>query len=263
MDPLAPRFARRPPGAALAPFVECYWSLTARQAPLWKSRILPDGSNDIIFDVANEGRPFVVGVMTRAELVPLAGRVDLLGIRFRPGGALPFLRVPLHELADQHVALDTLWGRQASAVADGVAAAPEAERITVLERLLLAQRAAAGADEILIHRAVQLMRHTRGGIGIRAAAHVLGVGERRLERAFDVAIGLSPKRFARVLRFLAAVREIGRRSRRPGAGLALESGYADQPHFTREFKRLAGITPAQYAAERRVGIVQDEDPRPA
>ena len=263
MVPLRPRFARRPPGEALAPYVECYWALTAEQAPLWKSRILPDGSNDIILDLSAEPRSFVVGVMRRADVIPLAGHVDLLGVRFRPGGALPFLRLPLHELADRHVALDALWGSRAASLIDAVATAPLGERVGVLERLLLANRAPAATDDDLIHRAVTLMRRTRGGIGVRAAAQALGVGERRLERVFDVAIGLSPKRFARVVRFLGAVREIGRRSLRPGAALALDAGYADQPHFVREFKRLAGVTPAQFAAERRVGIVQDEDPLPA
>jgi AraC-like DNA-binding protein len=261
--PLRPRFARRPPSEALAPYVECYWALTADQAPPWKSRILPDGSNDIILDLSAEPRSFVVGVMRRADVIPLAGRVDLLGVRFRPGGALPFLRQPLHELADRHVALDQLWGSRAGSLSDAVATVPRGDRVAVLERLLLANRAVAMTDDDLIHRAVVLMRRTRGGIGVRAAAQALGVGERRLERVFDVAIGLSPKRFARVVRFLGAVREIGRRSLRPGAALALDAGYADQPHFVREFKRLAGVTPAQYAAERRVGIVQDEDPLPA
>jgi AraC-like DNA-binding protein len=247
----------------LAPYVECYWSLTAEHAPPWKSRILPDGSNDIILDLSAEPRPFVVGVMRRADVVPLAGQVDLLGVRFRPGGALPFLRVPLHDLSDRRVPLDALWGSRAGSLADAVAAAPPGERVRVLERMLLANRAPAAPDDDLIRRAVTLMRRTRGGIGVRAAAQALGVGERRLERAFDIAIGISPKRFARVVRFLGAVRDIGRRSLGTGAALAFDAGYTDQPHFIREFKRLAGVTPARYAAERRVGIVQDEDPLPA
>ncbi len=200
--------------------------------------------------------------MNRASVFLHAGRVDLLGVRFRPGGALPFLSVPLRELTDRDVPLDTLWGNAAAVLADAVARAPRRDRVSVLERMLLAGVRLPRPDD-LIQRAVTLMRRTRGGIAVGAAAQALGVGERRLERAFDVAIGLSPKRFARVLRFLGAVREIGRRAVPPGAALALEAGYADQPHFVREFKRLAGITPAQYAAERRVGIVQDENPLPA
>lgn len=263
MPPLTPRFARRPPGSTLAPYVECYWALSAEQAAPWKSRILPDGSNDLIIDLSAEPRPFVVGAMRRADVVPLSGRVDLLGVRFRPGGALPFLRVPLNQLTDKHVALDALWGGAADSLADAVAAAPPGDRVTVLERMLLAGLRQPRLDDDLILRAVTLMRRTRGGIGIRAAAQALGTGERRLERAFDLAVGLSPKRFARVLRFLGAVREIGRLAARPLAAVAFDSGYSDHPHFIREFKRLAGVTPAQFAAERRVGIVQDEDPLPA
>ena len=243
--------------------MECYWALTAEQASPWKSRILPDGSNDLIIDLAAEPRPFVVGAMRRADVVPLSGRVELLGVRFRPGGALPFLRVPLNQLTDKHVALDALWGGAADSLADAVAAAPPGDRVTVLERMLLAGFRQPRLDDDLILRAVTLMRRTRGGIGIRAAAQALGTGERRLERAFDLAVGLSPKRFARVLRFLGAVREIGRLAARPLAAVAFDSGYSDHPHFIREFKRLAGVTPAQYATERRVGIVQDEDPLPA
>ena len=39
--------------------------------------------------------------------------------------------------------------------------------------------------------------------------------------------------------------------------LAYAAGYADQSHLIREFRALAGVTPARYAAERaRVGFVQ-------
>lgn len=263
MGSLKPRFARRSPGPALDRHVACYWTLTVGQAPPWKARILPDGCNDLIIDLAGDPRPFVVGAMRRADVVPLAGRVDFLGVRFRPGGARPFLRVPLHELTDRQVALDTLWSRAADSLADAVASAAPADRVTVLEARLQDELRRSATEDDLIQRAVALMQHTRGGIGIGTAALALGVGERRLERAFDLAVGLSPKRLARVLRFLTAVREIGRQAGGRGAAVATGAGYADQPHFIREFKRLAGVTPAQYAVERRVGIVQDGDPLPA
>lgn len=248
----------------MARYVTCYWTLAARDAPPWRARILPDGCNDLIIDLAAAPRPFVVGAMRRADVVPLAGRVDLLGVRFRPGGARPFLRVPLHELTDRQVALDALWSRAADSLADAVASAAPEDRVAVLERRLLGElQRPSPPDDDLVQRAVVLMQRTRGGIGVRHAAQALGVGERRLERAFDAAVGLSPKRLARVLRFLAAVREIGRQATRPLAAVAFDSGYSDHPHFIREFRHLAGVTPAQYAAERRVGIVQDGDPLPA
>lgn len=115
------------------------------------------------------------------------------------------------------------------------------------------------------------MRRARGGVGVRETAAALGVGERRLERTFDQCVGLSPKFLARVLRFRAAASEIVRQRDRwtdpptrhhlaplSWSALAHAAGYADQPHFNREFRALAGLTPTEYAAERGpVGFVQD------
>jgi len=42
----------------------------------------------------------------------------------------------------------------------------------------------------------------------------------------------------------------------PWTRMAGDAGYADQPHLIREFQALAGLTPAQYAAERGVRFVQ-------
>jgi AraC-like DNA-binding protein len=235
----------------------------AEEAPPYKSRVLPDGSNDVIVDLSGDPRPFVVGAMRQADIVPLAGRIDLVGVRFRPGGAVPFLGVPLHELTDRQVALDVLWGNTAGSLGEALAEAPMHQRVAVLERHLLAALPPTPIVDDLVQRTVALLQRTRGGIGIRAAAQALGVGERRLERAFDHGVGLTPKRFSRVVRFLRAVRDIGRRAGAPGAAAALDAGYSDQPHFIREFRRLAGVTPAQYVIERRVGFVQDEDPLPA
>jgi AraC-like DNA-binding protein len=234
----------------------------AAEAPPYRSRVLPDGSNDVIVDLSGAARPFVVGAMRQAEVVPLAGRIDLVGVRFRPGGAVPFLDVPLCELTDRQVALDALWGGAARSLEEALAEAPQDQRVAVLERHLLASLPPTPMVDDLVTRTVTLMQRTRGGMGIRAAAHALGVGERRLQRAFDHSVGLSPKRFSRVVRFLQVVRDIGRRATAPGAAAAIEAGFSDQPHFIREFKRLAGVTPTQFVVERRVGFVQDEDPLP-
>lgn len=256
MHHAAPRFARRPPSPDLAPWIVCYWSLSATDAPCFRSRVLPDGSNDLIVDLAGDPRPFVVGAMPRAEVVALQGRVELLGVRFRPGGALPFLHHPLDELTGREVELDALWGRAADSLADSLAADP-GQRIERLEHALRSARQRRW-EEALVTRAVDWYERAHGAISVGRVAAALGVSERRLERAFARCVGLSPKRLARVLRFLHTVRHIGQRARLPAAPLALEAGYADQSHFIREFKALAGVTPTQFAAERRAGIVQDE-----
>jgi AraC-like DNA-binding protein len=264
-----PRYAELPPSPALARWVACYWTLMAADAAPFTNRVLPDGCSDVIVDLSGTPEPFVVGTMRRALVLPVAGRLDLFGVRFRSGAALPFLDTPLAELTDRRVPLDALWGGPAAILSAALGDVPvddvqgrlaRAEAL-LLARLRMARVAASLGDDDLVARAVALVRRARGGVGVREAALALGVGERRLERAFDRCVGVPPKFLGRVVRFRAAVREIERRSRAgqpvSGSAVAHDAGYADQPHFIREFRALAGVTPAAYLAERwRVGFVQ-------
>ena len=87
---------------------------------------------------------------------------------------------------------------------------------------------------------------------VRAAAagtprHALGIGDRQLRRRFLDAVGYGPKTLERILRFqrfLRLAQDDGDLAR-----LALDAGYADQAHLTRECTRLAGLPPAALLAE--------------
>ena len=261
-----PTYSEAAPRPELSEWIECYWSIRGHSSDPIPNRVLPDGCSDLILGIRGMG-PAVVGTMRAARLYPVVGPVDLFGVRFRPGGSFRFLGVPLWELTDQRVPLDDLWGSEALLLADAADAVTLEERVARAERVLLARlrsRAARRtAAEELAGRGVALLRRARGGVGVREVAAALGVGERRLQRAFDHAVGVGPKALAGVLRFRRLTQAIAAASERgpiPWAALAAEAGYADQPHLVREFKRLAGLTPAQYLAERAgVGFVQDPD----
>jgi AraC-like DNA-binding protein len=69
-------------------------------------------------------------------------------------------------------------------------------------------------------------------------------------RTFERAVGLPPHAYLEGVRVRRARELLDR-----GASLvevALSVGYPDQPHFTRRFKRLVGITPGQYCRDRRI-----------
>jgi AraC-like DNA-binding protein len=180
----------------------------------------------------------------------------MFGVRFQPGGALPFLDTPLNELTDRLVPLDALWGRLAGTLYEALAGAAPDERVTLVEKILVERLRTTRADAVLAVRAAALFQRARGGVGVREVAASLGVGERRLERVFDRCVGLTPKGLARVARFAQAVRRI-EQGTDSWTEVAFGAGYADQAHFIREFRSLAGLTPTAFVRERRgVGIVQ-------
>ncbi len=101
------------------------------------TRVIPDGCIDMIF---NLGDPFyqrsqdslrltlpsyfIVGAMRASRTIELAGYVDILGIRFKPGGAVPFFRVPAHRLTDRIIPLEDILNEGARSIGERLAAEP-------------------------------------------------------------------------------------------------------------------------------------------
>nr|WP_199729222.1 DUF6597 domain-containing transcriptional factor [Corallococcus sp. CA053C] len=109
------RYVEARPCAALAPWVQCYWGLEVSGPPTAPHRVMPDGCLDILVDLSDGVRLQVVGAMRHAEVVPLSSSASFVAVRFRPGGAHPFLRLPLVELTDGQLALEDLWPAEARA----------------------------------------------------------------------------------------------------------------------------------------------------
>ena len=74
---------------------------------------------------------------------------------------------------------------------------------------------------------------------------------RHLERRFLDVVGISPKRLSRITRFQAALQALQTAGQDgTGAATAAAFGYADQPHFIREFRELAGCTPSAHLLQQ-------------
>jgi AraC-like DNA-binding protein len=77
----------------------------------------------------------------------------------------------------------------------------------------------------------------------------LGMGTRRLQRIFAEYVGVGPKWVIRRYRMQEAAERAGNGAGVDWAALSAELGYADQAHFTRDFSRAIGTSPAQYARD--------------
>jgi AraC-like DNA-binding protein len=229
--------------AALADLVACTWQRTV-EAP-GRQRVIPDGCVDLVW---RDGMLGVAGPDTAAWLSPLAPAVPIVGLRLRPGAAGSALGLPASELRDARVALEEVWGRAATDIAERLddAAGVDAQR-RVLEEALLARRAAMEEPDPLVLAAAGVLGRPRSRV--RAVSERLGVSDRQLLRRFQAAVGYGPKTLDRVLRlqrFLARAGAVGGGDE-SFARLAVELGYADQAHLTRECVVLAGATPRSLA----------------
>ena len=223
-------YAERAAPAAISASVACLWSTLATG----RGPILPDGCVDLIH---MEGAgAFVAGPDTG----PGASATGLIsGLRLRTGHAAAVLGVPVDQLRDRRVALEDLWARAGAELGRRLDEAPSAAARQALLAGAVALRATP-ADPLALG-AVALLAE-RPERRVADVARELAVSERQLLRRLRVSVGYGPKTLARIMRFqrLLALAQSDAASL---ADLALEAGYADQPHMTAEVSRLAGAPP--------------------
>jgi AraC-like DNA-binding protein len=244
---LAPGYAEWRPPAALRGQVACLWLSVIPDRPQGSGLILPDGCSDLIWEqgagasvAGPDTGPFTAGN-------PAPGAV-IVGIRFRPAAGGQVLGLPLSELRDQRAPLaDVLPGQGASTrlPADLSPAEAATSLLDLTGRLI-----ADGAPDHAIARAATLLRDPAART--EEVAGLVGLSERQLRRRSQAAAGYGPKTLQRVLRFQHFVRLLDASPVLPDlADAAVRTGYADQPHLTRECRALSGRTPAALHRLRR------------
>jgi AraC-like DNA-binding protein len=103
----------------------------------------------------------------------------------------------------------------------------------------------APATDGTVQRALEAIVADGGTRSIAALDAWHGRSRTRFAAAFRDRVGVSPKRFARIVRFDRALGAIARGNAALGE-IALAAGYYDQAHFTSEFREHAGLTPGAY-----------------
>jgi len=108
-----------------------------------------------------------------------------------------------------------------------------------LDAGLRALRAPARPADPAVAHVLKAMHAAPGAPVSRHAAEV-GLSERQLRRRFLVAVGLSPKAYARVARLHRAMASARSSPVPDWAEIAVRSGFYDQPHMIAEFRRAVG-----------------------
>lgn len=253
------RYREFQPAPPLSEHVECVWLLegAGRRESATPERILPDGCFELVLnfgapfrEISEAGRPeiqpsrFVVGQMTQPVLISPTGPVRLLGIRFAPGGALPFFPIPPAELTNRVTPLDDVSGALDRELSARVYEARDpAEKVGVVEALLIRRLNAKEERGAPLRKAISEIVRGGGQTPVDQIAKDLGVSGRQLERRFMSEVGIGPKLLCRILRFQQVFRAVERADKN-WAMVAADCGYHDQAHLIRDFRQFAGQTPS-------------------
>jgi AraC-like DNA-binding protein len=260
----AARFVAYTPRPPISRHVALIWQAFDQPNPR-QEKVLPNGVVELIFNLGPPQRvvdPGDPGRFTRYHASWLAGMQrsfliiaaehtsELLGIRFRPGGAHALLRRPLAEFNDRVVEFEQVERAWADELRDRLHAAPPGlPRVELTEAMLL-RRLAPDAEDPRVAMLVARLAAAPHAVSIADLAADLGVSQKHLIHLCKQQVGLPPKLLSRVLRFHAVVSGLEHTPTPRWSDIAVRHGYSDQAHLIGEFRAFAGVTPGEYMRRR-------------
>jgi AraC-like DNA-binding protein len=208
-------------------------------------------------------RAFVVGNQSRSSVTGVRGHQLGVQVDLTPAGALALFG-EVEDLNDAVIPLDEALGARGMWLVEQLSETPSWEgRLQLLDETLACDDAPALSPEVAWLR--RQLETSLGQARVEPLMDETGWSRRHVTARFRHQLGVSPKAYARLLRFDHAISLLGELGTgRTLADVASKAGYYDQSHLTRDFVALAGMTPGAYAAEAaltpEVRFVQDATP---
>ncbi len=216
---------------------------------------VPDGCIDIMFywseDLEEMGAD-VLGTLLQPHAVKVHNGCHYFGVRFLPGQHFFPGDLSFSDMVERTLPLEDR--RQGSLLVERIATAAEfKERMDIfMEAYLPTYR--SQMDRMIKNPvnqyAIRQILQGYGNIKICDLAESAGYSERNFNRIFTGEMGISPKKFCRIIRFqnaLQALEEQGLRNQ--GLYDINAFGYYDEAHFIHDFKSFCGLSPVKFMHE--------------
>lgn len=265
------RFAHGMPAPRLRSFVRDYTGYADQASAVVRRRELPIADTVVIVNLGAPWRmldpvsehtlgqydSFAAGTGGRFAIVEGTGPARCFHMNLTPLGGYRFFGVPMHLLSGSIFELDDLLDGAVRELREQLHEAGSwASAFDRLDTFIEARLQRGRAVSREVGWAVAELERTRGAARIGELTEQLGCSRKHLHQRFIEQIGTPAKQLAQLLRFGHAAERIERlqqeTNERQLAALALECGYSDQAHLTREFRRFSGWTPGEYRTQLSV-----------
>jgi len=235
------------PCERLSPYIETYWVLqTGSVVRLPERRIFADGCMEIFINVGSSkpvinkltelkpGHSYLGGTMSCSGVVSSHPDSIFVGIRFKPAGFHNFYNLAAEEVVDKTVEFPDRDLMSLIGLDQGLAG-----RLDSFFRAKLKKTVSA------LIPVTKTVAQYKGLLTVDFLAREHNLTTRTMERSFKREIGISPKMFIGITKFIHASKRIeNNRGKDSLLRIAHEQGYYDHAHLTKEIKRYTGLNPS-------------------
>jgi AraC-like DNA-binding protein len=256
------RFSSATPDGELAGIVQEYWEVEGRLSP-FRERILPNGCTEVMVNlgpphqmVTHTGtsvweRAWFSGLHDRAIVIESLHGTHLVSARLHPLGALRLFGPDVAKTVNAVTDLETLLGPPAEELRTLLLGAGSTEeRFAHLERFLLRRLSPSVVPSRIVCQAARLIEEAHGNLRITSIHADLGVSRKQLWLRFARDLGMSPKAYAQLQRFVWTLARLRESTSVEWPRLAVAAGYSDQAHLVRDFRRVAFASPTEFLRAR-------------
>jgi len=246
-------FDRKEPSPPLRHLIKEFWIIENPETEPVAQKIIPDGYSEIILHYGDPYRINTSGAweeqasmlysnqFTHCFLLENTGASAMLGIKLFPTAFYQLFGEGQHPITDQVVDLTQLINLPPEIQQLTVNTYTTESRITAIEKWL----SELPTNESSAHAIVAHIFEKNGLVGVEELAERFHISRRHLERLFQREVGLTPKKFVRIVKF-SFIFQVMQEGDKSWVQIALQSGYFDQAHFIKNFKEFTGEHPSAY-----------------
>jgi AraC-like DNA-binding protein len=258
------------PPEELRDTIKCFW-YNSREFGETESgfEVQPDGYAEIIFyfgslcSISRNGvmqplpSPFMIGLLNQPLIFYSKNRLEIIAVRCFPWTVFDLLGLPSGK--DAVRIFEHPIAQLQSTLSKCIQAEKVDDAIVLVKQYFLDAKSRIATDSMLFKAGIA-MSEAKGTIPVSKVATAAHATVRTLERKFKQSSGYTVKDVSGLMRFEQVRNQLWLYPNSNLAGLALELGYTDQSHLSREFKRYSGITPAAFARKAKKGkrVVSDD-----
>jgi len=218
-------------------------------------RVLPDACVEIFINYTDtpiaviDNKEFQCSIVNARMSKPMDVQMrkgsGCLAICFFPGMAYKFFHAPMYLFSDTTIMLEDIWDDLATRIVEDLAnSTNNSSRVAIVQQILTNSLKDNAHDQQVVD-CLQQIELSEKSLTVNQLVYLTGMSQRQLSRRFQQIVGLSPKEYLRVQRFIRSLKHLKRYPEHSLTEIAYESNYYDQAHFNRDYKAYTGCTPGE------------------
>lgn len=204
------------------------------------------------FDTNGHYKSSLIGHHPKYCQIDASGNLDSVCIIFKMTAIRHISPIPFDELINQEQVFERLFGENSRIFLESLFEEKnDFLRCLMLEKFLL-PKFQCSFENTYLHQALGLINQDTS-IRIEDLARQYKVSRTKIFRDFKNSIGQAPKDLIRTIRFRNAIETLKNpKNIRSLTELGYNLGYADQSHFIKDFKTIAGTVPSKFISKTEV-----------